>query len=133
MAPAQSKQSSKAEGKKVEGTTSAGVQKKKGKEAPSLSYILLRAMRQSVGIESEPIVGWGLVQGNKKTILVIWYLAKISPTGTILSAPSGRGQPNEYPVSTIQRQEIERGFYAVVDPIPIWATTRMIKPKAQLV
>jgi hypothetical protein len=91
MAPAQSKQSPKAEGKKVEGTISAGVQKKKGKEAPSLSYLFLRAMRQNVGIDSEQIVGWGLVQGSKKTILVIWYLAKSSSTGTILSTPSAVG------------------------------------------
>jgi hypothetical protein len=117
----------------VEIPISTGVQKKKGKEPPSLSYLLLRAMRQNVNIDSEQIIGWGLIQGNKKTILVIWYLAKISPTGVILSAPSGHGQPKVFPVSTIQRNEIDRGDYAVVDPIPIWATTRMIKPTPQLV
>ena len=42
MAPTPSKLSSNAEGKKP---ISAGVHKKKGKEPPSLAYLLLRAMR----------------------------------------------------------------------------------------
>jgi hypothetical protein len=130
MAPTPSKLSSNAEGKK---SISVGVQKKKGKEPPSLSYLLLRAMRQNVGMENEQIVGWGLVQGTKKTILVIWYLAKISPTGVVLTAPSGHGQPEVFASATIQRNEIDRGDYAVVDPIPIWATTRMVKPTPQVV
>ena len=134
MAPNQSKQSSSAEGKKVEIPLSTGVQKKgKGKEPTTLAYLLLRAMRQNVNMDNEQITGWGLVQGNQKTILVIWYLAKISSTGVILTAPSGHGQPKMFPVSTIKRSEMERGDYAVVDPIPVWATTRMIKPTPQIV
>ena len=130
MAPTPSKLSSNAEGKKP---ISAGVQKKKGKEPLSLSYLLLRAMRQNVGMENEQITGWGLVQGTKKTIIVIWYLAKISPTGVVLTAPSGHGQPDVFASATIQRNEIDRGDYAVVDPIPVWATTRMVKPTPQVV
>ena len=73
MAPNQSKQSSSAEGKKVEIPLSTGVQKtKKGKEPTTLAYLLLRVMRQNVNMDNEQITGWGLIQGNKKTILVIW-------------------------------------------------------------
>ena len=129
MAPALSKLSSNAEGKKP---IASGVQKKKGKEPLSLEYILLRAMRQNVGMEDEQVTGWGLVQGKKKTILVIWYLAKISSTGVVLTAPSGHGKPDVFALATVQRCEIDRGDYQVVDPIPEWAP-RMTKPSPQIV
>ena len=111
---------------------STGVQKKKGKEPLSLEYLLLRAMRQNVGMEDEQVTGWGLVQGKKKTILVIWYLAKISSTGVVLTAPSGQGKPDVFALATVQRCEIDRGDYQVVDPIPEWAP-RMTKPSPQIV
>lgn len=131
MAPTPSKLSSNAEGKKP---IASGVQKKKkGKEPLSLEYILLRAMRQNVGMEDEQVTGWGLVQGKKKTIIVIWYLAKISSTGVVLTAPSGHGKPDVFALASIQRCEIDRGDYKVVDPIPEWATARMIKPSPQIV
>ena len=130
MAPTPSKLSSNAECKKP---IASGVQKKKGKEPLSLEYILLRAMRQNVGMEDEQVTGWGLVQGNKKTIIVIWYLAKISSSGVVLTAPSGHGQPDVFASATIQRSEIDRGDYKVVDPILEWATTRMTKPFPQIV
>ena len=129
MAPALSKLSSNAEGKKP---IASGVQKKKGKEPLSLEYILLRAMRQNVGMEDEQVTGWGLVQGKKKTIIVIWYLAKISSTGVVLTAPSGHGKPDVFALATVQRCEIDRGDYQVVDPIPEWAP-RMTKPSPQIV
>ena len=63
MAPTPSKLSSNAEGKKP---IASGVQKKKGKEPLSLEYLLLRAMRQNVGMENEQLTGWGLVQGHQE-------------------------------------------------------------------
>ena len=76
VAPSHSKQSSKAEGKKV--AAISPIKKKEGKKAPTQKYLYLRAMRQNVGIESEQIVGWALDQSNQKELPVIWYLATIS-------------------------------------------------------
>jgi hypothetical protein len=130
MAPSHSKQSPKAEGKKVV-AISAGVQKKK-KEAPTQKYILLRAMRQNVGIETEIIVGWGLDQSNSKEIFVIWYLATLTSANVaVLTAPTGYGKPKAYPPSTIKRKELAAGHYVEISPTQGWAST-MMKPATQL-
>eukprot|EP00966_Prymnesium_polylepis_P012347 283522-Prymnesium_polylepis.1 len=90
---------------KKEGKKPMPIAKEKKPKAQIVrEYIFVQNTNQNPKLPTEKIVGWCYTDKERKSGLVLWYLARTSGDfpnqSVVLTAPSGRGKPAEFPPST---------------------------------